>query len=260
MLMTLHSPQYPANRPARPGRRQTSAALRWLGMLWGLAMLLNVTAPAAADPAPDLETHIHQAIIGYLEASLGAQHDNLRYDPGNLDPRLRLESCGVPLGVSFPVGARQLGYTTLAVDCLQARPWKIHVPVTISRFAEVLVTTRHLPRGSQLSAGDVRLERQDLARLTSGYFTAVGDLEQLVLTRNLRQAMVITPAAVETPRLVRRGDDVTIQAGSGQLAIHVKGRALMDGRMGERIRVQNTRSQRELQATVVGPGQVRAGS
>ncbi|MGM0679730.1 MAG: flagellar basal body P-ring formation chaperone FlgA [Pseudomonadota bacterium] len=223
-----------------------------------MALLLLLSGWSTAESATGSDSAvIRQAVDAYLQEQLGPAGKDLEYRINQLDSRLKLAACDESLQVRFPPGSRQSGYTTLVAECRGRNPWKIHVPVTIRRFAEVLVAVRNLPRGTRLSADDVRAERREISRLTRGYYRRPAEIQGQILQRSLRQARVLNPATVARPRLVRRGDEVTIIARAGNLTIHVKGTALMDGTEGKKIRVRNLRSREELQATVIGPGKVK---
>ena len=66
----------------------------------------------------------------------------------------------------------------------------------------------------------------------------------------------MTPRVLEAPRLVRRGERVTITARADGIDVRMAGKALMDGTAGERIRVRNINSDRVIEATVASPGMV----
>lgn len=259
MIFNRHKQPSPvgAGLPPVTGIWQSVAAVAQRGGFVALlaSMLGMLSMPLQAAPAT--ETTIHQAVANFLQQRLGQPGPELDYQISQLDPRLRLAACDRPLEVEFPSGVRQSGYTTVVTRCAGSDSWKIHVPVTIRRFAEVLVAVRNLPRGKRLAATDVRLERREISRLNRGYYRQAGDIEGRVLERGIRQGRVLNPDTVTRPRLVHRGEEVTIVARAGNLTIHVKGEALMDGTEGKRIRVRNLRSKEELEATVVGPGKVQ---
>ena len=56
---------------------------------------------------------------------------------------------------------------------------------------------------------------------------------------------------------VRRGERVSILATTAALQVRMEGEALSDGAIGEIIRVRNLSSRQEIEAQVVGPGQVQ---
>ena len=218
-----------------------------------LMFLLGLSTLQAAETTANEQ--IHNAVRHFMQQEFS--DDSYRFDVGYIDKRLKLKACDIPLQVYLPASSRQLGYTTVGVRCNGEKLWKIHVPVTIKQFAQVLVAARTLPRGKSLQPGDVRLARRELSRLTSGYFSNLSAVNDMELKRTVRRDSVLTPSNVMIPKLVKRGDSITILAKSGHLTIHVKGKALMHGRKGDKIRVKNVRSKREVQAVVVGPGLVK---
>lgn len=198
-----------------------------------------------------------RAIVGqFIKTTMGSTSPQ-KIVFGKLDPRLKLAKCTQRPQAFLPVGGRQIGYTTIGVRCDGNQPWKVYVPVNILVTGQVLVTTRPLPRGTFITASDVMPAPRELSRITSGYFMNKSDLIGMELKRSLKRGKVITPTTVKPARLVKRGENVTILAESGNLSIRVKGKALMDGRQGQTIRVTNLRSKRELQATVVARGIVK---
>ncbi|BAS28907.1 flagella basal body P-ring formation protein FlgA [Limnochorda pilosa] len=65
-------------------------------------------------------------------------------------------------------------------------------------------------------------------------------------------------AAGEAGPAVARGETVVLEAVAGRVVVRVAARVLRPGRAGERVLVVNEASGREVEAVVVGPGQVRA--
>ncbi len=224
-----------------------------LGLILGL--WLGATASGWGSAAFQAPASIRATVEGFLQGRFGNQ-DNTRFEIGRLDPRLRLTRCNSGLRAGLPDNGRPLGHTSVIVRCSDPGGWKIHVTVRILRYVDVLVARSTLPRGTYLQADDVRFERREISRLNHGYFTRLGEIREMVTKRNLRRGQVLTAASVSPPRLIRRGETITILARSGGLAIRVKGEALMDGRRGDRVRVRNSRSKRELQATVIAAGTV----
>jgi flagella basal body P-ring formation protein FlgA len=104
------------------------------------------------------------------------------------------------------------------------------------------------------------VREQDIAQLNSGYFSAVDELIGMELTRSLQGGMVLNPAMLQRPRLIARGDRVSIEVRSSQLQVRMAGQALADGAAGERIQVRNLSSKRVVEGEVVAPGVVHVGT
>ena len=221
-----------------------------------LAILLLAFSIGA--PARDLESieNIRNTVQHYIKSHLLQDKDS-DYEIGYLDQRLKLDKCDQPLEVFESGSTRPVGHSSLGVRCRGSKMWKIHVPINIIRYTEVLVLRQNLPRGSILQASDVETRRLDISRLSNGYFTDKSEIQGKVLKRNLRRGDILTSGMLDIRKLVKRGDIVTIMASSGTLAIRVKGEALMDGRKGDLIRVKNHSSKREIQAVVVATGMVK---
>ncbi len=198
------------------------------------------------------------SIRAELEVHLASHYPGHTYKTqiGNIDSRLQLTPCK-NLNIFKPNHTRELGQTTLGVKCNSGANWLIFVPVTIQKFTRVAVAKQDYSRGHILRAGDIKLVSRDVSDLHQGYFEKTSSIKDMVARRTIRRDTVITPGMVKHPRFVKRGDEIVIMAESKNLVIRAKGKAMMDGRKGDRIRVKNTQSKREFQATVIAPGTVR---
>ncbi|MFQ5635108.1 MAG: flagellar basal body P-ring formation chaperone FlgA, partial [Gammaproteobacteria bacterium] len=68
--------------------------------------------------------------------------------------------------------------------------------------------------------------------------------------RDVRAGKPVTPGMLETPALVKRGQQVTLEARSGGMVVRMAGVAKADGIKGEVIAVENSNSQRVVHAVV----------
>ena len=75
--------------------------------------------------------------------------------------------------------------------------------------------------------------------------------------RPLRAGQAVRAADVAAPRVIRRGQAVTILFTSGALSINAAGRALSDAAVGEPVRVINLSSNRTLDAVADAAGRAR---
>jgi flagella basal body P-ring formation protein FlgA len=85
----------------------------------------------------------------------------------------------------------------------------------------------------------------------------IDDLVGLQAVRRLSGGRVVRAGDVAVPRLVRRGDPLSLVFRCAGLEIAGPGVALDDGRHGEPVRVQNAASGEMRQAIVVGPRRVQ---
>ena len=176
---------------------------------------------------------------------------------GSLDSRLRLALCPTPLVAFLPAGAKLSGNATVGVRCQDSKPWTVYVPVRVKLNGQVLVATRPLARGAVIKEADVRLETRDMAALPVAPLTESSQAVGKLAKRVLGIGTVISVNELQVPRLVRRGDRITILAAESGIEIRANGEALMDGAEGDRIRVRNSLTDKVIQATVMAAGLVQ---
>lgn len=217
-------------------------------------LLLSVLWSAHAQTIQSLPA-IEAAVKGYASAQLGQDQDT-EFTLGRLDPRLRLAQCDAPLAMRFSHEAHSGGPNSVEVRCVSERPWSLYVTVDVSRYAQVLVATRPLARGSVIAADDVAVARRRLNGARMDYLhepaTAVGR----VAARAIGPDQILGAANVILPRLVKRGDEVTIASGGSTVSVQVKGQALKDGALGDRVSVRNLNSKRVVEGVVNADGMV----
>jgi flagella basal body P-ring formation protein FlgA len=222
-------------------------------LLLGLAVAFPALAVAAEQS--------HQSIVEHAVQHVRDRADQFpvspRVEAGRLDSRLRLPRCSAPLETFDSPGGLSPGRSVVGVSCRGSQPWKLYVPVNIVLPAEVLATAHAMRRGDVIGKADLVRREADLGRLRGQYFTDPADVIGQRLKRNLAGNLPLTPAMIDAQRLVKRGAEVTIVSDTGSIEVRMRGKALGQGGRGDRIRVKNTRSGRELTATIIGRGLVK---
>ncbi len=130
------------------------------------------------------------------------------------------------------------------------------IRVEIEALADVAIATGSLRRGTVLRPEDVELRYQDISRLK----TAIFSLDNLVgkrLKRSVRLGDPLKKDQVEFPPVIKRGEQVIIQARRRGFLLTATGLAKQDGSTGDAIRVINATSHKEIVCQVVAPGLVR---
>jgi flagellar basal body P-ring formation protein FlgA len=227
-----------------------------------LAVALVATgtlAWAGAVHAHEPHDIILQAAASFMTIEAQNAHGDgfeVSVSPGRLDPRLRLRRCEDGLHAFLGPGSRMAGNTTVGLRCAGPVAWTLYVPVRISVHGQVLVLTRPLPRGTLIDESQVRLERHDVGSLSGGYLSDIEAARHMVLRRALPAGTVLTPQMVEPPRLVQRGQRVTLMAENPTVTVRVAGEALGDGALGDRVQVRNLTSRRVVEGTVLSHGVV----
>jgi flagella basal body P-ring formation protein FlgA len=121
----------------------------------------------------------------------------------------------------------------------------------------VVVTATELHRGALITQEDLKLEERDIARLNRGYLESMDQAVGKSVKQSIRRNQVLTPSKIVSPRAIKRNSRVTILASSDTIQVRMMGIALENGSVGERIRIRNQSSNREIDAKVVAPGVVQ---
>lgn len=130
------------------------------------------------------------------------------------------------------------------------------VTVSVRRPRRILVAARRLGRGEVVDAGDLAWREVPEAQAPREAFD---DPEQIVgrtAARNISEGQAWRPDLVTDPPLVARGELVRVQIQSGALRIDALGEARSDGHIGQRLRVLNPDSKREIVGILAADGVV----
>ena len=219
--------------------------------------LFLVATFCVADEFQDQDEILSSAHAFLEEQLLAAQGRVGEVVMGRLDPRLRLAACGGKLEAFQPPGAQVMGNTTAGVRCPTPAGWTLYVSARVMVLGHVLVTTQPLARGEVLTEHHVRLVERDLASLPRGYFDAPQPVLGQQTKRHLAADTVLNPLMIESPLLVRRGEQVTLITGNHGFSVRSQGQALANGSSGEVIRIRSNGSKRIVEGRVHGPGVVK---
>ncbi|MFK7815386.1 MAG: flagellar basal body P-ring formation chaperone FlgA [Gammaproteobacteria bacterium] len=201
----------------------------------------------------NIQSHasLHKAVLSFLETETQDSQDS-EISVRDFDKRLRLHQCSAPLKAFWPMGNKRFGNTTVGVRCSGDKPWKIFVGAHIHIYKSVWVSNTGLNRNQILDLGSVSKEKRDITRLTSGYLLSDTPIAGMQIKRNIPSNHVLTNTMLDSQKMVKRGDRITIISRAGGIEVRATGVALSDGSKGERIRVKNTSSKREIEAYVSG--------
>jgi flagella basal body P-ring formation protein FlgA len=141
------------------------------------------------------------------------------------------------------------------VDGQQIRRVPLSGRITITR--EVVQAAQRIKKGDILTENDVFLVRESTMRRHGDAITDIYDAVGKRATRSIRVGTTIKSSMVDEPPLVKKGSPVTIVAENEFLRISTLGEALEDGREGERIKVRNLGSGKEVYSTVEASGRVK---
>ena len=220
-----------------------------------IILLIASSSVTSAQPRVHHLEDIRDSVREFLEAHTPPSGVRVSIAVGELDRRLRLTQCAQPLEHFWPSTGRT-GNVAVGARCLHPQPWTLYVPAKVRWFRPVVVLSRALPRRTPLTRTDIRVEERDVASLRSGYISKAERVIGKTLVRSLPEGFVLHDTLVRTPRLVRRGQRVTLLAESNGIQVRSDGTALADGGKGDRVTVKNLRSRRVVEGVVLTRGTV----
>lgn len=248
----------PLRRP-RAGAGGNSASARFRSLL-GLLVLL----PGLAVGGTALDRQVEQAVDRHLQLQVErhAQQQNwqgLRFvrRSGSLLGNRPEQPCAAPLQVSQADSASApLGRQRLTLNCQADTPWRLEYLAEVELLLPVLYTRQAVERGQTLAAQHLLHKETALGGLQRGFYHHADEVLGMAAKRRLRAEQLITPALLGEALLVKRGQQVRIEAAQQGISASTLGEALENGQRGQLIRVRNLGSDKVIKVRVVGEGVV----
>jgi flagella basal body P-ring formation protein FlgA len=204
--------------------------------MWG-------TTAAAAAAATELQDISQLEELARTEAQrlLPPLKQGQRLQIGPIQPTLRLPRCDSARSARAP-GLQVPGRTLIELRCEGRTPWHIYVAAKIVGTTPVVLTAHALVAGTVLTRQDLAVEQRDLVGLPPGYLDDAAIAVGLTAGRAIAGGAVITNQQLLGTQAVQRGQNVTLIADAGGITVRMAGRALSDGLVNQRIKVENLSS------------------
>jgi len=217
-------------------------------------------APSTASPDKQ-SLHNHQDVSNtarqFLDANIDkSQFSRINIKMSQLDSRLKLTQCPLPLTSTLAPGSGFSGKTTVHLRCNSSSPWTVYISAQINLYGKIIQTASPLTKGHIIRNDDLHAVEEDLSRIKYGYFTSKENLIGKQLKRRLPQNRIIKANYVKAPTLVKRGELVSIIAENTGYSVKMTGTALNSGARGERIQVKNSSSKRIVEGIIKEAGVV----
>ncbi|MEE9343545.1 MAG: flagellar basal body P-ring formation chaperone FlgA [Gammaproteobacteria bacterium] len=220
-------------------------------------LLISATTQAETRQWQD-HASILNAAENYLAAHLEETYQGkTEYRLGNLDKRLKLKPCDQPLDAQIRSGSQTKGNTTIAVSCKGNNAWSIYISARIKVFESVLVTAQTLERGARITVNDLKLEEKNITTLPFGYYSEPSLIEGMIAKRTITLNSIVTAQMLQKPKLVKRGEHVSLIAEAGTIKVRMTGEALSDGTKGDLVRVRASDSKRIIDGIVIDHGVIK---
>lgn len=199
--------------------------------------------------------------ISQLEKVAGAEAQRLlppltdkqRLMVGPVQPRLQLPRCEDTIRTARAPGIQVPGRVLIELRCDGHAPWHLYVPAKIVGTTSVVLAAHSLVVGTVLTAKDVTVEQRDIVGLPPGYLDDAGIALGLTAARAIAGGAILTNQQLLGAQAVQRGQMVTLLADAGGISVRMAGRALSDGLINQRIKVENLSSGKIVEGIARSP-------
>ncbi|WP_337054192.1 flagellar basal body P-ring formation chaperone FlgA [Pseudoxanthomonas sp. USHLN014] len=192
-----------------------------------------------------------QSLDAVRAAALQAVGGPQAQGEARLDNALRLVACTQPLQ------AVAQGTRMAQVRCDDAPGWKIFVPVTVRREADVVVAGGPVRPGEPVANANLVVQRRDLGTTEGATFASPEQLTGAIAARALSAGDIVTAGDLQQGQPLHRGDPVVLVSRVAGAEIRMPGVALGNAQAGQRVAVQNSASNKVVRGRVsLVPGEV----
>ena len=161
---------------------------------------------------------------------------------GPIEPRVQLERCRQPVRATLTSARHMQDRATIELRCEAGKPWHLYVQVRIVGTSSVAVAAHAIVLGTVIKVSDLKVEQHDLSQLPPGFLDDPAIAVGLTAGRPISEGTFITNQQLLAARAVVRGQAVTLLADAGGMSVRMAGKALSDGLVNQRVRVQNLSS------------------
>ncbi|WP_190273639.1 flagellar basal body P-ring formation chaperone FlgA [Shewanella halifaxensis] len=222
-----------------------------------LILLLPTLAYATtAASIPSVSTISRLAIAAVEEKIEAPAKARINITPQSLDTRVNLPNCYLPITAEIASDRAIRRNNTVKISCNSpdlSYPWQMFVSVRVDILYPVVVAKSTMGPGDLLSRGDIELEYIEQTTLRGHQFE---EISEVVGARLKRRVAPGQPIFANQLCIVCKGDSVSIYARSENFEIKTVGEALHDANVGDKVRIKNSHSHKNLDARVTGVGQV----
>ncbi|MGQ9646424.1 MAG: flagellar basal body P-ring formation chaperone FlgA [Thermodesulfobacteriota bacterium] len=167
--------------------------------------------------------------------------------------KIVLPAQSVSCEVSLPEGAHRGGYVAATLRLLSRgeEVRRLRVTARIDVYADVVVARQYLKRHQVIKETDLQLLNRNISLLPPDVVTDMKYIVGKRTTFSINSNEVLRISMVEEPPLVRKGDRVLLLVQSPFFRITAMGESKEEGRRGERVKLLNLSSKKEVYGRVL---------
>lgn len=217
-----------------------------------LAFAFNFPANATSEETEYLRHVAEQYMLAQFPSD--SQY-KIEVKAGKLDERRSYGGhCDGYLMAEIP-GSRITRSSLVRISCRDPKnTYTVTVPVTVRKLVPTVTAADNLRKQTVITP---QMLREAYVDIDTNSATAVNDAGSLVGCKLKKDVKAGDQIKNGDFCMVCRGDEVNIEAVSGNLYLKTKGEALGDGNLNDQVQVRNSRSRKVVNATVTAAGTVR---
>ena len=131
---------------------------------------------------------------------------------------------------------------------------KVPMSATVAVKLRFLKAAKKIVRGQVIGPNDIVVVHKMANTLNRRYLRDPKDAVGKEVVRTVFRGQFLTKSMIRNVPLVKKGQQIRILAENDHVRVTTLGRALQDGQSGDKVKVINVTSGKEILATVKGPG------
>ncbi|HSR10403.1 MAG TPA: flagellar basal body P-ring formation chaperone FlgA [Thermodesulfobacteriota bacterium] len=125
------------------------------------------------------------------------------------------------------------------------------VAARVEVYADVVAARNYLPRHHLVEEKDLHMVKKNVTLQPQDFITDVKDAAGKRTTLAVNHQETLRKSMLETPPIVKKGDRVNLIIEKNNFQITAAGEVREEGREGDRVRVMNTSSRKEVSGKVL---------
>jgi len=241
-----------------------------VSLFWILTFILSLQGAGGSDFPPVPVEGLRPGQVLEREALENLLSDHLRRFLPDSDRRIEIRdfrsydkivpprgtlTCQMGLPRQAARGGNISGLMNFRVD---GEEWKkIRFSARVDIYADVLVARHYLKRHQQIQADDIQVENRNIALLSPDVLTQEKEALGKRTTLTVNPSEVLRETMVEIPPVVKKGDRVILLVENDHFRITTMGEVKESGRKGERVKLVNLSSKKEVVGRVIDANTVQ---
>ncbi len=196
--------------------------------------------------------------VEFLKEQLTWKEEQVKITVQSQIPDSVLPPGEITLLPSCSQNTNSIGNISVFIDILVNKTGvkKVCVTLNLKVYLDVIIAKKDIKSGEIFSPDLISIENREITQLNRDALTSMEQIKDMVALTGIKRGTIITEKLIDSPVIIRQGEQVYIIAKSGSMEVRAIGKARQNGRLGDTIFVVNIDSGKIVQGTVIEPGTV----